>query len=218
MTRVEIRRVSILFYLLLEFSFTFFLYKGLPKPLREALQFLASNKEIDHLTALLQDQLAQADPRTCVEVEPAPVLDLDLDLPPNIDWSEGVEEFNSMSEDELWFMLGLPDKAVPFFNTHYDPDDNHDPWTHDGREWFKIPGNGKSLILRWHQLVAVLKLLINAFADKGTLLMDDVGLGKTIVNAAYIAILSFYREYYEVHKRFPGCFGMFIPDVFCRGH
>jgi hypothetical protein len=188
--------------------------KGLPKPLREALQFLASNREIGLLTASLQDQLVQANPNAWVEVEPAPVLDLDLDLLPNIKWSEGVEEFNKMSEDELWSMLALPDKVVPFFNTHYDPDDHHDPWTHNGREWFKITGNGKLLALRWHQLVAVVKLLINVFAGKGTPLMDNVGLRKTIVDAAFIVILSYYRKYYEVHKHYPGCFGVFIPNIF----
>ena len=213
MTKVKIRRVSAFFFFLpLNPCSRFPFCKGLPKSLREALQFLASNHEISLLTVSLQDQLVQANPNVCVEVKPAPVLDLDLDLPPNIEWSEGVEEFNKMSEDELWSMLGLPDKVVPFFNTHYDPDNNHDPWTHDGHEWFKITGNGKLLALCWHQLVAVMKLLINAFAGKGTPLMDDVGLGKTIVDAAFIAILSYYCEYYKVHKHYPRSFGVFIPN------
>jgi hypothetical protein len=43
-------------------------------------------------------------------------------VPLNIDveWSEGVKEFHDLSIDDLWALLGLPEKAVPFFNAHQD--------------------------------------------------------------------------------------------------
>jgi SNF2 family DNA or RNA helicase len=133
----------------------------------------------------------------------------DLDLEPEIDvnWKEGIEEFQKMSRDDLWKALGLPKGSLPFFNKLEDPSGINDPWTPEGKEWFRVSGNGKPLDARWHQLVGPLKMLLNAFAGLPALLMDDVGLGKTIQVAIFIAILAYYRDYYASHGSFPGIFG-----------
>jgi len=177
---------------------------GLSKPLRAALEFLATNEEIGVLAASLQEQLVQADPNS----DPDPQSGFDslletLDI--DVEWSEGVEDLRDLSTDDLWALLGLPEKAVPFFNARQDPFSANDPWTKEGRQW--LDDNGKPLELRPHQLVGVVKMIINFFAGKPVLLMDGVGLGKTIQFTASIAILAYYRDYYTTHKSFPGAFG-----------
>ncbi|KAG1772227.1 P-loop containing nucleoside triphosphate hydrolase protein [Suillus placidus] len=160
----------------------------LPKPLRQALSFLATQQDITLLAASIQDQLKLCDP----EAVPAD------------SWSEGVEEFNGMAEDELWAILGLPERRIPFFNILQDPYGNCDPWTESGQTWLKNPKNGEPLTLRWHQLVGLVKMVKNVFSGTPVLLMDEVGLGKTIQVTALIALLAFYREFYAMHNSFPG--------------
>ncbi|KAG1836505.1 P-loop containing nucleoside triphosphate hydrolase protein [Suillus subalutaceus] len=175
----------------------------LPKPLRQALSFLATQQDITLLAASIQDQLKLCDPNTVPE-DSIPEFDPDATNDCDFGWSEGVEEFKSMSEDNLWTVLGLPEKRIPFFNALQDPYGNCDPWTEDGQNWLKDPANGEPLALRWHQLVGLAKMVKNAFEGKPILLMDDVGLGKTIQVTALIALLAFYREFYTIHNCFPG--------------
>lgn len=179
---------------------------GLPKPLRQALSFLATQQDITLLAASIQDQLNHCHP-DATTVDPIPEFDPDATNDCDFQWSEGVEEFNSMSEDDLWTILGLPEKRIPFFNASQDPYGNCDPWTEEGQNWFTDTRNGEPLALRWHQLVGLVKMLKNAFEGSPILLMDDVGLGKTIQVTALIALLAFYREFYTIHKRFPGKIG-----------
>lgn len=121
-----------------------------------------------------------------------------------------MEAFKDVSEDHLWTLLGIPDQRLPFFNALQDPYGNHDPWTEEGEDWFKSSGRGERLALRWHQLVGVTRMVQNAFSGKPILLMDEVGLGKTIQVTALIAILAFYREYYTANGCFPGKIGKSI--------
>ncbi|KAG2097976.1 uncharacterized protein F5147DRAFT_777839 [Suillus discolor] len=173
----------------------------LPKPLRQALSFLATQQDITLLTASIQDQLKLCDPNAMPE-ESIPEFDPDTTSNCDFQWSEGVEEYNHLSEDDLWTILGLPEKQIPFFNLLQDSYGNYDPWTEDGQTWLKE--NGEPLALRWHQLVGLVKMVKNAFCEMPVLLMDEVGLGKTIQVTALIAVLSFYREYYSMHNCFPG--------------
>ncbi|KAG1838807.1 P-loop containing nucleoside triphosphate hydrolase protein [Suillus subalutaceus] len=152
----------------------------LPKPLRQALSFLATEQDITLLAASIQDQLKHCDP----DAMPADSIpELILMLPTTA-------PFNGLK--------------IPFFNLLQDPYGNCDPWTESGQTWLKDPKNGEPLALRWHQLVGLIKMVKNAFSGSPVLLMDEVGLGKTIQVTALIALLAFYREFYAVHNCFPG--------------
>lgn len=154
--------------------------------------------------ASLQEQLVQANPNS--DPDPQSGFDSLLEtLNIDVEWSEGVEDFCDLSMDDLWALLGLLEKAVPFFNARQDPFLANDPWTKEGRQW--LNDNGKPLELRPHQLVGVVKMIVNFFAGRAVLLMDEVGLGKTIQFTASVAILAYYRDYYTTHMRFPGAFG-----------
>jgi hypothetical protein len=176
----------------------------LPKALREALEFLPSNRIISQITAAIYDQLVLIDPD--VEAEAVPRLDLDFDSA-DIEWSEGVEELKDKTVDELWDMLGCPNKQLPFFNQLQDVDGSHDPWVEAEKAWFSDSKNVEPLVPRWHQLVGILKMVKNAFCGRPVLLMDSVGLGKTLQITGAVAVLAFYREYYKKHGFYPGMFG-----------
>ena len=178
-----------------------------PKALRKALSLLATEEQVNLLVLSLKEELALFDPNAESDDPLYPDHDLDLDRTPEIAWTEGVEEYKDTPPEELWAMLGRPEASIPFFNPKQDPENRHDPWTPEGLEWLRNPSNGVPLALRWHQLVGVLKMVENAFSRKPVLLMDGVGLGKTIQVSAFIAVLAWYREYFAVHGKFPGKFG-----------
>lgn len=121
-----------------------------------------------------------------------------------VDWKEGTEEMHGFTGEELYKKLGIPGGQIPFFNTSYDPQGLHDPWTDEGRKWLET--HGKPLALHWYQIVGVLKMERNAFANRPVLIMDEVGLGKTIQVAAFIAVMTYYREHFTKHGSFPGEF------------
>jgi SNF2 family DNA or RNA helicase len=185
-----------------------FMNEGLPRALRDALQYLASQERIDFLADSIQEQLRLADPNS-TEDPMGPDFDVENTNGLDIGWSEGVEELRGLPEEELWRILGIPDQRIPLFNATLDLQGVHDPWTEDGRQWLES-GNGEPLLLRQYQLVGVVKMVQNAFAGKSVLLMDAVGLGKTIQVIAAIAVLAWYLEYYDEHNRFPGAFGEFM--------
>jgi hypothetical protein len=57
-------------------------------------------------------------------------------------------------------------------------------------------------------------MLMNAFAGKSILLMDGVGLGKTIQSSTFVVSLAYYRGYYAAHATFPGVFSESASVVF----
>ncbi|EDR02930.1 uncharacterized protein LACBIDRAFT_331939 [Laccaria bicolor S238N-H82] len=164
--------------------------KIMPKPLRNALKFLATTYQVQLLKLSLNEELSNSDPRKESEDALSIDNDLKLDHVADVDWCEGIEEYQACMCDELWTQLGhLVEKMVPFFNLKQDPEHCHDPWTDEGEAWLQECSNGDPLSLHWHQLVGVLKMLENTFLKKPILL---VGLGKTIQVAAFIAMLSQY--------------------------
>lgn len=185
------------------FLFAYAWRTGLPRILREALECLASAQQISHMAALVHTQLSLMDPSD----ECAPHLNLEHDCVPDshMDWDEGVEELKHCTTDELWNLLGLSEKQLPFFNKLEATDGIHDPWT--DRSWFEKATDVSPLIPRWHQLVGIFKLLENAFAGHPILLMDAVGLGKTLQITGLITALSYCRDYYKARGKFPGKFG-----------
>lgn len=121
-------------------------------------------------------------------------------------WSSGAGHLQQLDEKQLWEILGLPNNAIPFFNERFDPQGQFTTRTAEGKAWFSDEKNGELLRLKWHQLVGLVRLLQNAFAGKPLMLFDDVGLGKTIQVAAFIAVICYYQEYYTVNQTYPGAF------------
>jgi hypothetical protein len=182
---------------------TKWLIVGLPKALREALEYLASEKQVADIISLLEAALEEVH-----DVEEGEMPFIDLAKGPAIHWKEGVEEYQKVAEDNLWRRLGLHKQKLPFFNTLQDRDGVRDPWDEKNREYFAQPDNCLSLAPLWHQVVGVLGIVERVFKGNPVLLMDEVGLGKTMQMVGVICVLAYFREYYEKHGRFPGSFGM----------
>ncbi|KAJ7488758.1 hypothetical protein B0H11DRAFT_1720317 [Mycena galericulata] len=124
--------------------------------------------------------------------------DIPNEFVPSPAWEEGTEEYSHLSVDQLWVLIGLPDKAIPFFNTKLDPTGLHNPWTDEGNAFFEDDRNSKiNLTPRWHQLVGLYKMMNMAFIAEPVVLMDEVGLGKTLQSIALVACLAYYRDYYQ---------------------
>jgi len=173
---------------------------GLPKPLRDALGRLADQHRVNQLVTEMELHLQNLDPDAVVEEMP----EYDPDREPNEEWQEGVEDFAEYTTDALWAYLGV--SKIPFFNERYDLLNGQDGWS-DAKVAEEIQQHGEWLVPRWHQLVGIAKMLTNAFEGKPVLLMDDVGIGKTLQVVGLVAVLSYYREYHLQHKKFPGHIG-----------
>lgn len=175
-------------------------FTGLPKPIRDALAHLASTSDIQMLGIEIHERVLQ------VEWELADVPELDFEQEPPVEWEEGVEEFSSKSMDDLWSLLGLQNtKALPDFNDRIDIN-AHNYWT--DQEY--MTDNASTLCLlspRWHQLVGIIKIVVQAFKGEPLMLMDQVGVGKTLQLVGAVVILTFFRNFYHKNKKFPGVFG-----------
>ncbi|KAG2354761.1 hypothetical protein BDR07DRAFT_1305104, partial [Suillus spraguei] len=126
-----------------------------------------------------------------------------------------LEEYDTRSEDELWEDLGLTEKKLPFFQTRSDRSE-------EGQQWLDNPASpAQNLAPQWHQLVGILRLIDRALDGRPVMLMDGVGVGKTMQAVGLIACLAHYREHYRKHCKFPGKFaqrlckktGGNIPDL-----
>jgi hypothetical protein len=171
---------------------------------------LASKNQANELSNIVLEQIMLLEP---MDDEELPELNL---LNPRIlfDWEEGVEDLSVMSSDQLQATMGLDNKHVPYFNKIYDRTGLHNPWEH--KEWFEQHKETEDVDVlnpRWHQQVGILKIIQQAFNQKSTLLMDDVGLGKTMQITGVIAMLAYFRDYFSHHKKYPGGFGL----LFCQG-
>jgi hypothetical protein len=141
------------------------------------------------------------------EVDDEEVPDMDINPTIDIQWKEGVEHYQDTTKEVLWARLGITDEKIPLFNEVQDPDGERDPWNPEWRQWFDDPKNTMPLEPRWHQLVGMLSIVERLFQGHPVLLMDGVGLGKTMQMVGVIALLAYFREYYAIHSRFPGSFG-----------
>ena len=166
---------------------------------------MAQKEDVFLVRMSIQDAIEQYEARNLGEM---PDMSLDGELPGwDKDWTEGIEEFKNISTDVLWAMLGRPDKDLPWFNTHHDPDGIHNRWESRDDEWFANPKNLVPLVPRWHQLVGILRMLQLAFAGKPILLMDEVGVGKTLQVVGTITMLAYFRGFWKDKKDYPGAFG-----------
>lgn len=177
------------------------LFVELPKPIREALAQLASTTDIQTLALEIHERLLN------VQRDPSDAPHLNFDQEPPMEWEEGVEEFATKSMDDLWAVLGLQKtKALPDFNERIDVN-THNYWT-DMEYMTANASNLRPLSPRWHQLVGIVKIVFQAFKGEPLMLMDQVGVGKTMQLVGAIVILAFFRDFYVENKRFPGGFGM----------
>jgi hypothetical protein len=123
-----------------------------------------------------------------------------------MEWEEGVEEFKSMLVDDLWNALGLGnEKQLPYFNDWIDPF-MHNYWEHT---LYMEANQGRLVPLqpKWHQLIGSLKLVSQGFKGKPLMLMDEVGVGKTLQLIGGIVILAHFRETFKQCGWLPGIFG-----------
>ena len=125
------------------------------------------------------------------------------------DWKEGVEQYRKYSQQELWEMLGLGNThAIPFFQKKLDVHGTCQPWTEEGEHWLSTSPDAQPLRVKWHQLVGMIHLLDQALQGKPVLLMDEVGVGKTMQAVGLIALLTYFREFYVQSGHFPGRWSM----------
>lgn len=181
-------------------------FTELPKALREVIKTFATD-----LTALRLEIEHTLKEVASTEEQPIPVVDNTIVDP--VEWDEGVDNYKTVSVDVLCKKLGIKPDAdgrvqLPHFNKFIDPTgtqnptDDPDAFSKDCAREGQIP-----LHVHWHQLVGIHKMVSNAFNGLPVLLMDDVGVGKTLQVLGTIAILAFFRSYYAEHKKFPGEFG-----------
>ncbi|EPQ49722.1 hypothetical protein GLOTRDRAFT_134692, partial [Gloeophyllum trabeum ATCC 11539] len=179
----------------------------LPKVIQDALMNLASLEEIRDLQAHLIAALENAGVMLDGGEEP---LDFDLDSQA-FDWKawkEGTEDLAKVSEEELWAHLGFGEKKqLPLFQEWYDPSGMIEPWSEEGVAWLENPQSGRARLQpKWHQLVGIFRMLQHLFEGRAVLLMDGVGLGKTLQSVGVLACLVYYREHYRQKNDYPGWF------------
>lgn len=188
----------------------------MPAGIAKALKTLATAKEVRRVMIELEEVIRLSDDVPLNLLEPFSAF-----ASANNDWTSGVEHYQSTSADALLEMLGRQSSdspMVPGFNRFLDRTKEHDPWDKEERKWFRRDSVDRlPLRLRWHQLVGVVRMLDQFFTPPGEafsdhkapaiLLMDEVGLGKTLQVAAVMAFIIYFRSYYEKNGRFPGKYG-----------
>ena len=118
------------------------------------------------------------------------------------DWETGVEAWQKMNVSDLCTFLGVSETTgIITFNTTIDPLGVRDPWLDPEPHPDDIP-----LTLHWHQWIGIVKIMVSLFEGDPVLLMDAVGLGKTMQVVGVIALLDFYRTHKQTKGHFPGWF------------
>jgi hypothetical protein len=174
-------------------------FSEFPLALRQALVLLASEQRVTQLMNELLDTV-----RTITDdIEDLPAFDFESDIP--IDWTEGTEDINDLTLNDIHKRLGITE--LPWFNNRIDPFGLRNPWKAEDEEWLRDDNNTVELQARWHQWLGILRLIERFWQGKNMLLMDEVGLGKTLQVVGALTILAYFREFYEEKGRFPGAFG-----------
>ncbi|EJD34499.1 hypothetical protein AURDEDRAFT_176446 [Auricularia subglabra TFB-10046 SS5] len=131
-------------------------------------------------------------------------------------FSSRMAELDPKPDEELYRMLGSLDGHIPNVvrYIHPRPEVNAfaDSASEEGKIWArelaKVKANQPSELLPFslqhHQLVGVIVLVELYFKGETGLLLDDVGLGKTIQALVFCAVVAWYHDYYEKYNEFPG--------------
>ncbi len=176
----------------------------IPANLRKAIKKMADSATISSVT----DEIERTLKAMAAVNEVAEELDMGEDI--SMEWESGVEEYQRTGLAEIINMLGLPDAKLPNFNHYEDPNGDVDPWSPAFADFVK-GDQAYPMSPRWHQWVGALAMIKRIMAGIPVMLMDDVGIGKTIQVLMVIALMQVYRRHYAEHKRFPGMFGECFP-------
>jgi hypothetical protein len=135
----------------------------------------------------------------------------EIDLEPHdlVDWTEGVEHLQSKTPEELYLMLGFKDGKIPFLVDQIDVEGVLAALPQADDVAPKRLTTMQPFAMKWHQLVAVVKMMECALTSLPVMLMDDVGIGKTLEVIAFFAVLAYYRKFYSETKRYPGIWGAY---------
>ncbi|KAL7283873.1 hypothetical protein ACG7TL_001143 [Trametes sanguinea] len=166
--------------------------KKLPKALRQALENMPSAHDAELMLARIVEVIGAAEAEG----------DLELQAPEPFSWAEGVEAYKMLAIADISAAFGLPSEHFPFFNKKTDNNGNEDPWTEAGREALRSP-NAADLKPFWHQWVGVLKIVDNMMSGKNLMLMDQVGVGKTMQAVGTLAMYEWLRVNKEKRGHYP---------------
>lgn len=166
--------------------------------MRASLLLLAQEGDRKRVEAEITEQILQLGSETVISpVVPTDALQLD-------EWESGVEPWQKKTMKEMQQYLGLrEDGSFWYFNDTIDRLGEHDPWVDRAP---LDPNDAIKLRPHWHQLVGMAKMLDSLFDGKPLLLMDSVGLGKTMQVVGVMALLVYFREYKTHHGVYPGAF------------
>lgn len=134
----------------------------------------------------------------------------DLEESVEVEWEEGGEEFRGFTINGLYALHGIYPKGeeeptFPFFNRYLPTPakSRHKQHADVDKATSKDSEARELLRARWHQVLGVVKMVKLAFHGKAALLMDEVGLGKTLQVVGVIAELARLREAKEKNRQVP---------------
>lgn len=166
----------------------------LPPMLKKAWEFMPTKKDREQLLASLLEMIDSV-----MRVgEPAPdeIPDLDYEA-----WVEGTEHLAEKTVEELARMIGLPSPQIPRFNTK-DNRSTYDTWTAEGQAAVES-AEAPTLAMFWHQWAGVVKIVHNLLHWRNLILMDGVGVGKTMQATASMCMMDWVRMQQEEQKLSP---------------
>ena len=185
----------------------------LPKAIREAIQRLSLDTKL--LDATLSEILT-------TNPDDLPERDyIDYGCYKVQDWEEGVDQYRNSTTEDLCTALGIScvngHPRIPGLQEDIDPTGKLNSWE-NLEEFLAAKAAGKLIPLevKWHQMVGIHKMITNAFEGKPVLLMDEVGVGKTLQVIATILMLANFRDYYDQNHNFPGSFSKYTSILISR--
>ncbi|EJD37436.1 hypothetical protein AURDEDRAFT_129480 [Auricularia subglabra TFB-10046 SS5] len=137
------------------------------------------------------------------------------DIPHVLEMNDaGIARLMAKPISELYAMFGATEEFIPYVARWISSDPTFNSWSQGDRaeEWAAATeaaarGEESTLLafaLLKHQLVGLIQLLIWFMDRKPGLLLDDVGLGKTIQTLALAALLAWFSDQYDLTGKFPG--------------
>lgn len=180
------------------------LFSELSAALKASLLHLAQAADCIRIQAEIQDEIQELSQ----DASPLPVLTyttVSLE-----DWETGVEQWHNQAPSVVYRLLGIKeDEALANFNQFIDPINAADPWINSSwQDPNQSHPDRTSLRPHWHQLVGILKMLNDIWQGKPIMLMDGVGLGKTLQVVGVMALLVYYRAVKAQTGDYPGIFSM----------